>query len=178
MLAKVPYVVAFLSFALVVTGCNDVSYQQSDSGLHTEEIDQRSFRLGTFTAFCEIVSLGIKQMALSAAATSDEMDELINEANHIAEQHDVEIYREEDFLVTDLFPESATQDKHVLVIYQNSTLERYFSLKEQKAELVKSGAYSGAARRDIAWRLGKLLSYPDEKIAALIEQNSSARTVE
>jgi len=178
MLVKVPYVAAFLSFALVVTGCSDVSDQQSRPGISTEEIDQRSFRLGTFTAFCEVVSLGIKQMALSAAATSDEMDELIDEANRIAEQHDVEIYREAEFLVTDLFPESATQDKHVLVIYQNSILEQYFSLKEQKADLVKSGAYSGAARRNIAWQLGELLSYPHEKIAALIEQNSSARPVE
>ena len=80
----------------------------------------------------------------------------------------MEIYREPDFLVTDLFPASATADKEVLIIYRGDTLKEYQALKERKEQLVASGQYRDEARRDIAWSLGKLLSYPDAKINELL----------
>ena len=170
MLRKIASILILLVFSTGVTA------QSGTSGSQTVNIDQRSYNLGTFAAFCEVVSLGIKQMALSAATTSAEMDSLVNEANRIAEEQHVQVYREPDFLVTDLFPESATLGKHVLIIYQGPTLDRYLALKEKKATLVEAGSYSDDARRDVAWELGKLLSYPDEKIAALIEKNTGTAT--
>ena len=109
-------------------------------------------------------------MALSSALPSAELDRLEAEVRKIADQWEVEIYREPDFLVTDLFPAAATADKEVLIIYRDDTLKEYLALKERKAGLVASGAYRDDARREIAWSLGKLLSYPDEKINELLAQ--------
>lgn len=147
-------------------GCPEVSTLVTD----VETIDQRSYSLGGLNSFAEIVDLGIKQMALSSALSPADMDAMITEARHIAANHHVTLYRETDFLVTDLFPVSATEGKDVLIIYKGETLEAYRELKAYKAELVDADAYSGEARAEVAARLGKLLSYPDAKIAELVER--------
>lgn len=134
-------------------------------------IDQRSYRLGGIDSFAEVVNLGIKKMALSAAMSPQEMDALVEEAGRIARNNEVELYREADFLVTDLFPLSATQGKHVLIIYRGSTKNEYVALKKQKAELVKEGKYTGEAREQIARKLGRLLSYPEAKIDQLLKEH-------
>ena len=136
------------------------------------DIDRRSFTLGGIASWAEVVDIGIKKMALSAAASSEVMDGLVEAAEDIAKWAKVEIYREPEFLTTDLFPLAATKDKEVLIIYKGNTLEEYKALKARKAGLVKSGNYSGDARREIAWTMGKLLSYPDAKIEQLMSKNA------
>ena len=133
------------------------------------QIDQRSYRLGSIDSFAEVVSLGIKKMGLSAAMLPHEMDALVQHAERIALENQVELYREADFLVTDLFPSSVTQGKHVLIIFRGSTKNEYLALKKQKAELVRSGKYSGAAREQVAREMGRLLSYPEAKIDELLK---------
>ena len=125
------------------------------------QIDQRSYKLGSFGAFVEMVGVGVKTLALSAATSPDEMDALVGEAQRIAKEEGVMIYRETDLIVTDLFPADVALGKHVLLIYKDTTLDRYLALKQQKAELINSGAYTAKARKDIARQFGKLLSYPD-----------------
>lgn len=132
--------------------------------------DPLSYALGNFSTFAEVVNIGLKKMALSQALPPAEMDRLEREVRKIADEWDVEIYREPDWLVTDLFPESATAGKHVLLIYRGDTLEEYQALKARKAELIAAGEYDAAARRDMAWAVGKLLSYPDEKIEQLLAE--------
>ncbi|MFT5134274.1 MAG: thioredoxin-related protein [Gammaproteobacteria bacterium] len=129
-------------------------------------IDQRSFRLGSFSSFAEMVSVDVKSLALSAALSPDEMDALVEEAAQIAGTQGVMIYREPDLIVTDLFPADVALEKHVLLIYKGNILDRYLALKQEKTILMNSGAYEGAARKDIARQFGKLLSYPD----AIIEE--------
>lgn len=153
------YVTAFLSAIAMA----DTSNQS--------QIDKHSFYLGGIHTWVEVVDIGIKKMALSSAMSAEEMDKLEEQAREMAENAGVEIYRESGFLVTDLFPLAATRDKQVLIIYRGNTLNEYNALKERKAELVKTKKYSGAARREIAWAMGKLLSYPDEKIDQLIVKN-------
>ena len=128
------------------------------------EIDQRSFRLGGISSFSEMVRVGVKTLALSAAVTPEEMDALVDAATHITSEESVEIYRETDLIVTDLFPADVAVGKHVLLIYKGSTLDDYMAMKQRKADLVKSGKYEGAARRAIAFEFGRLLSYPDSVI--------------
>lgn len=132
-------------------------------------IDQRSYRLGGIDSWAEGVNAGVKKMALSSPMSAQEMDALLEDAQRIAKDNKVELYREADFLVTDLFPTSATEGKQVLIIYQGTTKNEYLALKKRKAELVKAGKYTGAAREQIARQLGKLLSYPDAKIDALLK---------
>lgn len=154
---------------LALTACGQSGAAEEHSPASAREIDERSLRLGGIGSFAEVVSLGIKRMALSAAMSPKDMDDLIDEATRTAKQHKVELYRETDFLVTDLFPASATQGKHVLLIYQGSTRDAYLALKEQKSALLKSNSYSGKAREEVARKLGRLLSYPEAKIDELLK---------
>ena len=132
-------------------------------------IDQRSFRLGGIASFAEMVRVGVKTLALSAATSPEEMDALVDEANRIAREEQVMIYREAELIVTDLFPADVAVGKHVLLIYKGTTLDDYLALKQQKVELVKSGSYTGESRKDIARKFGKLLSYPDSMIEEKIK---------
>ena len=43
------------------------------------------------------------------------MDALVEEAAHMVKQNNVEMHRENNFLVPDLFPASITESKYVLV---------------------------------------------------------------
>ncbi len=132
-------------------------------------IDQRSFRLGGIASFAEMIRVGVKTLALSAATSPEEMDALVDEANRIAREEQVMIYREAELIVTDLFPADVAVGKHVLLIYKGTTLDDYLALKQQKAELVKSGSYKGESRKEIARKFGKLLSYPDSIIEEKIK---------
>lgn len=157
-----------LSTLVVITmmGCN--SQGNAEPG-----IDQRSYNLGGIGAFGEMVDAGVKKLALSAALSPEDMDALVEEAARIAKRNNVEIYRENDFLVTDLFPPSITEGKHVLVIYKGETRQEYLDLKIRKGQLVASNQYAGEAREEIARRFGAMLSYPEWKIDELISNNSS-----
>ncbi len=137
-------------------------------------IDQRSYRLGSIGAFAEMVDAGVKELALSAAVDPEEMDALVGEAERIVKDHNVQIFRETDFLVTDLFSEELTDGKEVLLIYRGETLQRYQDLKAAKKNLLEQSAYEGEARREIARRFGGLLSYSDDKIAALLAGGNSS----
>ncbi len=156
-----------LSMFVVITimGCGN---SQKNATL---DIDQRSYNLGGIGAFGEMVNIGVKKMALSAALPPEDMDALIEEATRVAKRNNVEIYRENDFLVTDLFPASITNGKHVLVIYKGETKQKYLDLKNRKSRLVASNQYTGQAREEIARRLGVMLSYPEWKINELISHN-------
>jgi hypothetical protein len=134
------------------------------------KLDPLSYAIGSFSSFAEIVEIGLKKMALSQALPAGEMDRLEHEVRAIAEEWDVRIYREPDFLVTDLFPASATSGKEVLLIYRGDTLDEYMALKSRKAAMVADGSYDEAARTELAWAMGKLLSYPDEKIERLLAE--------
>jgi hypothetical protein len=134
------------------------------------KLDPLSYAIGNFSTFAEMVDIGLKEMALSQALPPAEMDRLEREVRRVAHEWDVEIFREPDFLVTDLFPASATRGKDVLLIYRGDTLDEYRALKARKAALVAEGSYDGAARTELARAMGKLLSYPDEKIEQLLAE--------
>ena len=157
----------------LATACGGADKEAPDSPLEQGQaseagIDQRSYRLGSIGAFAEMVDAGVKELALSAAVDPHEMDAMVGEAERIVRDHNVQIFRETDFLVTDLFSDDLTNGKEVLIIYRGETLDRYKFLKELKKGLVEKGLYEGNARRDIARGFGALLSYSDQKIAALL----------
>ncbi len=135
------------------------------------QIDQRSYTLGGLSTFAEMVRVGVKTLALSAAVTPEEMDDLVADAERIAGEEEVKLYRETDLIVTDLFPADVAVGKHVLLIYKGPTLDEYLALKQRKSELVASDSYTGDARRDIARQFGRLLSYPDAVIEELVNNN-------
>ncbi len=138
------------------------------------KIDQRSYNLGIMGGFAEVVKLGVKQLALSEVMSPEEMDDIMDDALVVAKRNKVEMWRETDFLVTDLYPADVASGKHVLLIYKGDTLDQYLAVKADKAALVAAGDYEGEAREEIARRFGRLLSYPESVIDDLLERQSNA----
>ncbi len=156
-----------ISLCLLLVTIPAVADQHSDDGF---VIDRRSYNLGIMGGFAEVVRLGVKKLALSEVMDPAEMDAVMPHAIEIAERNEVEIWRETDFLVTDLFPHDVAEGKHVLLIYTGNTLDEYLQLKADKAALVAAGRYEGAAREEIARRFGRLLSYPEPVIDDLLDK--------
>ncbi len=161
---------AILAVATLAVLIATLLFAQDDATM--PEIDQRSYQLGVMGGFAEVVKLGVKQLALSEVMTPEEMDGVMDDAMVIAERNKVQMWRETDFLVTDLYPADVAEGKHVLLIYTGDTLDRYLAIKADKARLVNKGEYEGAAREEIARRFGRLLSYPDAVIDDLLERQS------
>jgi hypothetical protein len=159
-----------LLFALLVPVVPTAVAQGQDT---KPTIDQRSYNLGIMGGFAEVVRLGVKKLALSEVMTPEEMDGVMEDAEIIAKRNAVLIWRETDFLVTDLYPEDVAEGKHVLLIYTGDTLDEYLAIKADKAALIASNLYEGEARENIARRFGKLLSYPDEVIDELIAKQAN-----
>jgi hypothetical protein len=134
------------------------------------EIDERSYQLGVIGAFSEVVGAGVKKLALSSPMDPEDMDNLVDDAERIARENGVKIFREEDFLGTDLFPESITEGKHVLLIYLDPIKDEYLALKKEKVALLEKSAYEGEAREEIARKMGRLLSYSEEHIEQMLNK--------
>ena len=142
------------------------------SAQYAKPVDPRSYNLGIIGAFAEVVRLGVKQLALSEVMTAEDMDDILPDAQIVAARNEVKLYREDQLLVTDLYPAGVAEGKQVLLIYAGETLNRYLALKADKARLVADGRYQGEARREIAQRFGQLLSYPQDVIDELIAQQT------
>ena len=160
-----------LVFLLLTVSFPSIAEEPSEISM---QIDQRSYTLGGFATFAEMVRVGVKTLALSAAVTPEQMDGLVDDAERIAREEGVLLYREPDLIVTDLFPAAVAEGKHVLLIYKGTTLDEYLALKKRKSELMEAGSYAGKARRDIARQFGRLLSYPDANIEELIDKNAGS----
>lgn len=155
-----------LLLPFLIIGCNPDS-----------KIDEQSYRLGAIGAFGEAVNAGVKQLALSATLSSEEMDAFISEAEKVAAKNNVLLYREADLIVTDLFPADIAKNKEVLLIYQGSTKDQYLQLKADKEKLVSENRYEGKEREEIARRFGRMLSYSPQKINQLLTENTYFRTM-
>ncbi|MFZ1807520.1 MAG: VOC family protein, partial [Cyclobacteriaceae bacterium] len=142
-----------------------------------EEMNEQSYRLGAIGAFGEAVNAGVKQLALSATLSPEEMNDFLPHAEKVAEKNNVLLYREADLITTDLFPEDIAKDKEVLLIYQGTTKDQYLQLKADKAALVEAGRYDSKDREEIARRFGRMLSYSPNKINQLLAENTSFRTM-
>jgi len=142
-----------------------------------DEVNEKSYKLGAIGAFGEAVNAGVKQLALSATLSTEEMDDFLPEAEKVAAKNNVLLYREADLIVTDLFPADVATGKEVLLIYQGTTKDQYLQLKADKAALVEAGEYTGKDRVEIARRFGRMLSYSPNKINQLLSENTSFRTM-
>ena len=157
--------------AIAVMIATPLMAQEYANGPH---IDHRSYQLGIMGGFAEVVKLGVKQLALSEVMTPEEMDDVMDDAMVIAKRNGVEMWRETDFLVTDLYPHDVAAGKHVLLIYTGDTLHQYLAIKADKAALTAAENYEGAAREKIARRFGRLLSYPEPVIDDLLERQKNS----
>ena len=123
-----------------------------------------------------MVSFGNKKLALSSAISPEEMEAMADDLDRVISEQGAMSSLEPDLIVTDLFPADIAKGKQVRLIYKHETTrEEYLALKKEKEALVRSSNYSGEARKDIARRFGRLLSYPDSTIEEKIRSNSAKR---
>lgn len=136
-------------------------------------MDQFSYACGVMDAFNEVVKAGVKKLALSHPFVWDDHAEaLIEEAKKIASKYGNQMKVEKELLITDLFPYSSNRGKTVILFYKDETvIEKYFSLKEEKKALLAKDEYCKEARKRIAVEFGHLLSYSDEAIEKYLELN-------
>ncbi len=133
-----------------------------------------SYQIGVITAFSEMVAADVKQLALSSPMTPAQAERLSSEVGEIAKEYDVEILREPNLIVTDLFPADVADGKEVFVIAKSNALHAYHALKSDMANLSPDDQLG---RQMVARRFGRLLSYSPKKINQLLSQQTSFRTM-
>ena len=135
-----------------------------------EGFHKHSFYAGVNTAFIEVVGLGCKGLALSSPYTREEAEALLPYTVEFARRFGVEVVEEPSLLTSLLFPREIAEGKTVFLIAREEALREYQALKRLREESDKQGNPRGL-EEEIAWRLGRLLSYDDESIKRLIEEN-------
>jgi catechol 2,3-dioxygenase-like lactoylglutathione lyase family enzyme len=133
---------------------------------------------GQVETFAEMVKSGVKPLALSPPLSPSEMDLFLAEATRIAEQYEIELYREADLVETDLFSDSLINNKEVLILYKGNGLLSYQNLKSEIDAAKSAGTYTGDQRMEFSRRFGRLLGYPVERINELLAENSDFRDLQ
>ena len=143
----------FLIFIITLTACSDIEKEQ----------------LASFETFCEMVANEAKPLALSAPLPAKQMDKIWPEFERIASDYLVELYRENDFPNTSLFPKDVAKDKSVTIIYQGERLTQYQQLKE---DIQSSDRQDRNELNLLSRRFGRLLGYSPQGINGLLSVNS------
>ena len=133
---------------------------------------------GQLEAFAEMVKSGVKPIALGTPMESVEMDLFFSEAKRIADKYEIELYREADLIETDLFSDSLTDGKEILILYKGDALLSYQALKADIQAAQSTGPYIGEKRSELSRRWGRLLGYPVSRINELLAENSKFRDLE
>ncbi|UCD44902.1 MAG: hypothetical protein JSV27_12475 [Candidatus Bathyarchaeota archaeon] len=135
------------------------------------EVDWRSYQLGAIAAFAEVVENGCKRLALSSPMTREQLDSVIDDAHLIAGERDLILHVDDDFLETILFDHGPIRGKTVIhIVAEQATVDEYLSLKEKKRRYAEAGTLTDEVEHEIAWGLGRLLSYDDDSIRRLLRK--------
>ena len=140
--------------------------------------DPFTHELGMLQAYCEAVAAGAKPLAFSEPLTTREMDDFAPQAEAIAEQYGVSVFRESELLQTDLFPAEVAEGKEVLILYQGLSLNAYEQLKADQYTWKMKGAYTAQRQEEVSRRLGRLLGYSPRGINRLLAGQTDFRTMQ
>jgi hypothetical protein len=133
------------------------------------KLEQVSYHLGVVFAFAEIVGSGVKRMALSSPLSEDLYDEIIDRVHILAKEYGTVLYIDDDFLETKLFNPDYTRGKRVIHIARDKeTVNAYKALRERKKRHMAEGTLTEEVEIEVAWEMGRLLSYSDEVIRSLL----------
>lgn len=129
------------------------------------KLDTVSFELGMINCFAEMVSCGVKKLAISPPLSPENYDLIGPLSDEIIRGFGIRSYLEKSLLITDLQTEDFTRGKWSILYYEKeSVLEDYLKLKEKKKNLEEMGKYDEFERKTISREFMRLLSYPDHKI--------------
>ena len=129
------------------------------------KLDRISFALGMINCFAEMVSCGVKKLAISPPLSPADYDVIGPLSQEIVRGFGIRSYLEKSLLITDLQSEDFTKRKWSILYYEKeSVLQDYIALKERKKGLENSGKYEASARKAVSREFMRLLSYPDNTI--------------
>lgn len=135
------------------------------------EIDWRSHQLGAMTAFAEVVDNGCKRLALSSPMTREQFDSVIDDIREIAAKRALILHVDDEFLETVLFDHEPIRGKTVIhIVAKQATVDEYLGLKEKKMRHAEAGTLTDDVEHEVAWGLGRLLSYDDDSIKQLLKK--------
>jgi len=136
-----------------------------------KEIDWRSHQLGAIAAFAEVVDNGCKRLALSSPMTGEQFDSVIEDIREMAAKRDLILHVDDDFLETILFDHEPIRGKTVIhIVAEQATVDEYLGLKEKKRRHAEAGTLTDDVEHEVAWGLGRLLSYDDDSIKRLLRK--------
>lgn len=142
-----------------------------------DDLHQRSYHLGMIYAFAECVGSGVKKLALSPPLDEKEFENIKRDIECISEEFDIVTYVDRSFLETLLFNPEYTKGKIVIHLANNrGTIDRYLALKKKKMNLARHDNLNHNTEKQIAWEMGRLLSYSDAAIRRLIKNPRFEKT--
>jgi hypothetical protein len=138
---------------------------------YKRDVDWRSHQLGAIAAFAEVVDNGCKRLALSSPMTGEQFDSVIDDIREIAGNRGLILHVDDEFLETVLFDHEPIRGKTVIhVVAEQATVDEYNGLKEKKRRHSEVGTLTEEVELEIAWSLGRLLSYDDDSIKRLLKK--------
>ena len=78
---------------------------------NANQIHQYSYELGVIGGFSELIAAEVKQLALSAPMSPEEMDAFIVEGKKVAAKYSVSVFRESNLIITNLFQPTLLRGK-------------------------------------------------------------------
>lgn len=134
-------------------------------------LDTISFQLGMINCFAEMVACGVKKLALSPPLSPEDHAVIGPLSDKIVSGFGLLTYLEKSLLTTKLQAAEFTRGKWSILYYrEEKTLQEYFELKKRKKQLAGAGDYNDLAQQDISRDFMRLLSYPENTIAAKLKQ--------
>jgi hypothetical protein len=128
-------------------------------------IDRISFQLGMINCFAEMVSCGVKKLAISPPLAPQDYDQIKKFSDDIVKGFGIQSYLEKSLLITDLQAEEFTRGKWSILYYKdNDVLHSYLAIKEKKKKLEENGELDSKAQKEISLQFMRLLSYSDSAI--------------
>ncbi len=129
-----------------------------------------SYYAGSISTVAEFVGSGCKKLGLSAVYDDKMLEKVLPYAKDQAEEYGTPYYVEDDLLVTKLFPADIAKGFTVILFaYEQAVLDEYFALKQKRKDSIANENLADV-EFEIAWAFGRLLSYTDKKIEALLAQ--------
>lgn len=127
-------------------------------------------QMDSFEVYCEMVANAAKPIALSQPMGAAAVDASWENMEAIARQYSVQLYREDNFPVSLLFPAALTTDKSVILIYKGNSLQQY---QMWKADAKSNTNNNFDQQEALARRFGRLLGYTPQGINELLKKNSA-----
>ncbi|MEG1548105.1 MAG: hypothetical protein RR232_05690 [Clostridia bacterium] len=139
----------------------------------TYKVDRISLEIGMINCFVEMVSCGVKPLAISPPISPEDLDVLVAASEEISNGYHTKCVTVDSLMITDIQSAEFTKGKRSILYYAaDAVIEEYYAMDKRVKELVANGEYTGKVRRDISIRFGELLGYPMELILHKVDSET------